>query len=92
VRESDIEKAFVDQAELAGLECIKLTAPPLGIPDRLLIMRDGRCAFIEFKAPGQTPNSNQAYWLLRLTGLGHQATWFDGRDEALDWLDGVSNG
>ena len=50
-KESPLEKQLVDRVKFAGGECWKLTPPPIGIPDRLVILPGGFVAFAEVKRP-----------------------------------------
>jgi hypothetical protein len=44
-----------------------------GLPDRLLLLPGGRCAFVEVKVPAGTVRATQLMWLARLRSLGFQA-------------------
>jgi hypothetical protein len=57
VLERDVDRAFVRAAKRAGLVAVKLTGGAhgslLGLPDRLVLGKGGRCAFVEMKKPGE---------------------------------------
>ena len=54
MRESDIEKAFVEAIREAGGCALKLTSQTMnGLPDRLVLLFPGKTAFVELKAPGK---------------------------------------
>ncbi|MCB1865157.1 MAG: VRR-NUC domain-containing protein [Chromatiales bacterium] len=58
-RESDIEAAITQYAEVHGWWQCKFTSPSFrGVPDRIFI-RKGRHVFIELKAPGETASPQQ---------------------------------
>lgn len=51
MRESAIERYLVQQVTKHGGLCIKVTSPGLiGMPDRLVVPRDGNMFFVELKA------------------------------------------
>lgn len=54
MRESKVEKAFVDAVKTAGGKAMKFTSQTMnGVPDRLVLLPCGKCAFVELKAPGK---------------------------------------
>lgn len=54
-------------AESKGILCYKFVSPGRrGVPDRLLIDRDGRSFFIEFKQPGGAVRPEQMREIERL--------------------------
>lgn len=54
MRESTIEKAFVDAVHAEGGMAMKFTSQTMnGVPDRLILFKIGKCAFVELKAPGK---------------------------------------
>lgn len=54
MRESKVEKAFVDAVKTAGGKAMKFTSQTMnGVPDRLVLLTCGKCAFVELKAPGK---------------------------------------
>lgn len=54
MRENEVEKAFVDAVKEAGGKAVKFTSQTMnGVPDRLVLLPCGKCAFAELKAPGK---------------------------------------
>ena len=54
MRENEVEKAFVDAVKEAGGAALKFTSQTMnGVPDRLVLFKIGKCAFVELKAPGK---------------------------------------
>lgn len=54
MRENEVEKAFVDAVKEAGGKAVKFTSQTMnGVPDRLVLLPCGKCAFVELKAPGK---------------------------------------
>lgn len=91
IRESSIERRVCDWAREHGFIVLKLSSPNAkGQPDRELL-RDGKAAFIEFKAPGKRPTALQEKWLADLRGAGFWAESFDSAPAAIRWLREVFN-
>ena len=84
--ESQIERRFDRWVREQGALCFKFTSPShRGVPDRLVIY-GGRCAFLEFKAPGLKPTKLQRYEIERLLNAGVWAgcvTSFEGAQEVV---------
>lgn len=69
--EREVEKALVHQVRKAGGIAPKLTSPATaGMPDRLIILPQGKVCFVEVKAPGKKPRPLQVRQMARLTNLG----------------------
>lgn len=71
MRESEVEKAFVDAVKEAGGQAMKFTSQTMnGVPDRLVLLMGGKCAFVELKAPGKQMRLLQRKRRLQLQALG----------------------
>lgn len=71
MRESEVEKAFVDAVKEAGGEAMKFTSQTMnGVPDRLVLLLGGKCAFVELKAPGKQMRLLQRKRRAQLQALG----------------------
>lgn len=69
--EKDIERHLRDGVKNMGGWCLKLVCPGFtGMPDRLILLRGGRLAFVELKRPGQRERQRQAFVQSRLRKLG----------------------
>lgn len=69
--ERQIEMALQRQAKKRGGRAVKFTSPGLdGVPDRLVLMPGGRCAFVELKAPGKKLRPLQEKRRTQLEALG----------------------
>lgn len=69
--EREVEKILVREVRKAGGIAPKLTSPAnAGMPDRLIILPQGKVYFIEVKAPGKKPRPLQLRQMDRLTQLG----------------------
>ena len=56
MREKTIERKLVQMVKAAGGIALKFTSPGYaGVPDRLVILPEGKIAFVEVKAPGMNP-------------------------------------
>ena len=68
--EKDIEQYLRKQVEKLGGWCLKITPPPEGIPDRLVLLPGGRSVWVELKRPGGQVRATQALVHKRLQKLG----------------------
>ena len=54
MRENEVEKQFVVAVRAVGGQALKFTSQTMnGVPDRLVLLIGGKCAFVELKAPGK---------------------------------------
>lgn len=71
MREKTIEQALVKAVKGRGGICPKFTSPGMdGMPDRLVLLPQGRIAFVEMKAPGKKPRPLQLHRHKELRQLG----------------------
>lgn len=69
--EKEIEDNFVLFARTLGVKAIKFIDPSsTGAPDRMILIPGGNILFIEFKAPGETPDPKQVQYHKELRELG----------------------
>lgn len=69
--ESALERRLAARAKISGGWAIKITSPAqAGLPDRLVIKRDGRVVWVELKTPRGRVSAIQAKVHTRLRGLG----------------------
>ena len=71
MREKVIEHHLVMETEKAGGKAVKLVSPSFaGMPDRLILLADGKMGFVEVKAPGKKarPLQESRHGLLRSLG------------------------
>ena len=84
--ESVVEKKVCAWAVEQGIMTFKFTpAGRRGWPDRQFIF-DGRCAFIEFKAEGETIRPLQLHCLELLHDAGIPAIWTSKYEESIEFL------
>lgn len=72
MREKTTEQKLVKTVKDAGGLALKFTSPGFdGMPDRIVLMPDGRCGFVEVKAKGRKPRPLQLarHGMLRKLGF-----------------------
>ena len=71
MRENEVEKQFVEAVRAAGGQALKFTSQSMnGVPDRLVLLLGGKCAFVELKAPGKQMRILQRKRRQQLEALG----------------------
>lgn len=74
MREKTVESKFTSAVTAKGGLAVKFTSPGFnGMPDRLVMFPGGRIAFVEVKAPGETPRPLQRLRIRTLRRLGFKA-------------------
>lgn len=80
--EKNIENKLTTAVEKAGGIAPKFVSPSLrGMPDRLVLLPDGVFAFVELKAPGESPRPLQKARHRKLRSLGFKVYVIDSIDE-----------
>ena len=72
MREREVEQKLVKAVKNSGGICPKFVSPGFdGMPDRIILLPDGKFAFAELKAPGEKPRPLQLarHRLLRKLGF-----------------------
>lgn len=96
MREKQIEQKLTEEVRKSGGLALKFISPGRnGMPDRLVLMPEGRMAFVELKAPGQKPRKLQLRWHARLRTLGFPVYVLDDPEEIpalVEKIRGGSNG
>lgn len=86
MRERDIERRFTATVKQAGGIALKFTSPGQdGFPDRLVLLPEGRIAFVEVKATGKAPRVLQLRRHEQLRRLGFKVYVLD-RPEQIDQI------
>ena len=71
MRENEVEKRFVAAVRAVGGQALKFTSQSMnGVPDRLVLLIGGKCAFVELKAPGKQMRILQRKRRQQLEALG----------------------
>jgi hypothetical protein len=84
LRESAIEATLVSAVKALGGLALKLVSPGLvGVPDRMILSRNGKVLFVEVKAPGRKPTVIQQRRHEQLRDLGFSVRIVDSKVEAL---------
>lgn len=90
MKEKLIEQALVKAVKQKGGLCLKLTSPSIvGIPDRLVLLRDGCVGFVEVKTTGKKPRKVQAKRMELLKQLGFKAFVLDSLDDIPTLMDEI---
>ena len=78
MREKSIEQKLVREVKAAGGICPKVVCPGYdGMPDRMVLLPDGRLGFVEVKAPGKKPRPLQTARHQMLEHLGFKVYVLD---------------
>jgi len=93
MRERDIERRFVAAVKQVGGIAPKFTSPGQdGFPDRLVLLPEGRIAFVEVKATGKKPRALQLRRHEQLRRLGFKVYVLDGPEQINQILGDMRNG
>ena len=85
--EASIERAFATRMKKVGVDTIKLNVQGnRGVPDRLVLLPNGRVVFVEFKRPGERLRPLQAHWHNKLESMGFIVLVFDDTDTAARYV------
>ena len=78
MREKTIEQKLTRAVKARGGICPKLVCPGMaGMPDRLVLLPDGKLGFVEVKAPGEKPRPLQTARHRILEWLGYRVYVLD---------------
>ena len=78
MREKQLEHIFLMALRRVGGLALKFVSPGFsGVPDRLVLIPDGKVAFVEVKAPGQHPRPLQTARHRQLRQLGFKVYVLD---------------
>lgn len=87
MRETVIEKRFRIEIEKRGGKALKwVSHGNNGVPDRIVILPDGRTIYVELKAPGKPLEPLQEYWARKLRKMGHEVWKIDRHSDIDDFL------
>lgn len=93
VAESKIEHELVMEVRNRGGMCPKFVSPGMdGMPDRLVLLRDGKAAFVEVKAPGKKPRKLQLRRDVQLRSRGYKVYVLNDPDKIPAILDEIEGG
>lgn len=78
MRESKIEKSLKNKIQNMGGIALKFISPGMaGIPDRIVLIPNGKVVFVELKAPGKTMRPLQLKRKSQLEYLGFKVYLID---------------
>ena len=78
MREKQIEQRLVKAVKAQNGMCPKLVSPGTdGMPDRMVLLPDGKLSFVEVKAPGEKPCPLQIRRHEQLRQLGFRVAVLD---------------
>jgi hypothetical protein len=81
MRERDIEKYLREQVKKIKGIAYKFESPGhAGVPDRLVLIPNGKMTFIELKAPGKKPTALQLAQHRKITKLGFPVLVIDSKE------------
>ena len=93
MRECEIESKLRDAVKSTGGVCWKFTSPgTAGVPDRIILMPQGKLAFVETKAPGEKPRALQLSRHRLLKTLGFKVYVLDSKEDIQKIIEEVQNG
>ena len=88
--EKHIERKLTDAIKSRDGMALKQTGMA-GIPDRLVLLPNGKCAFVELKAPGEKPRKLQKIRMKQLRKLGLKTYVVDGVEQIGGVLDEIQS-
>ena len=90
MREKEIEKKLTQMVKKADGICPKLVSPGFdGMPDRMVLLPNGRICFVEVKAPGEKPRPLQLSRHRLLRRLGFRVYVLDDAEQIGGILDEI---
>lgn len=92
MKESEIESRLVRGVKKLGGKAYKFVSPGnAGVPDRLIITKDGRCIFVELKTESGRLSEIQKARIREMRGLNAEVVVLRGRDDVEDFLDALKS-
>lgn len=93
MREKDIERILVTGIQKLGGVAFKFTSPGNdGVPDRLIVMPNGKVCFVELKQEKGRLSGLQKIQIARLQDLGHYVGVLYGAEEVRVFLKQMESG
>jgi len=90
--EKEIEKYLREQVKKLGGVAYKFVSPGnVGVPDRLVLLPNGKIIFIELKQLGKKPSKNQEMQIKRIRNLGFKVLVLDSKEKINQLLGGGAN-
>ena len=93
MRERQVEQSLVKAVKARGGICPKFVSPGLsGVPDRLVLMPNGKMGFVEVKAPTKKPRALQLYRIKQFRDLGFKYFVLDDVEQIPTLIDEIGGG
>ena len=90
MNEKSIEKKLKDDGKAAGGLALKFVSPgTAGVPDRIVLMPEGKMAFAELKAPGKKMRPLQLKRKKQLQALGFRVYCIDRPEQIGGMIDEI---
>jgi hypothetical protein len=90
MREKFTERKLVDAVKKAGGICPKFVSPGLdGMPDRIVLLPNGKIGFVEVKAAGKVPRALQLRRHEQLQRLGFKVFILDRAEQMGEIIDEI---
>lgn len=88
--EKQIEQNLRIKVKSIGGLALKFVSPGMvGVPDRIVLLPDGRIYFVELKAPGKKPSPKQVKMAQILASLGHQVRVIDSMESVKEFINEI---
>ena len=88
--EKQLEYLFLTEVKRVGGLALKFVSPGFaGVPDRLVLIPDGKIGFVEVKAPGQHPRPLQTARHKQLRKLGFKVYVLDNPQKIPEIIKGI---
>lgn len=91
MQEARIESYFKNQIEKIGGKAFKLTSPgTTGLPDRMVLLPEGKIIFAELKAPGKKLRPLQVHRVNQIRALGFRVDVINSKEDVDKFVRSVS--
>lgn len=91
MQESQIERRLAQGVKAKGGMCMKFTSPGLpGVPDRIVLLPDGRVIFIELKTKSGRLAAVQRWVISAMRARGADVRVLHGLDQVKSFLEEVT--
>ena len=92
-REREVEKYLVDKLKSVGLECLKFIPDQAnGMPDRVVLLSEGRVVWVELKTEGGRTSSLQKYRHKQLREAGQLVAVVWNKEQVDELVERLSGG
>ena len=90
MKERDIERKLVMETVRRRGVALKFVSPGcIGVPDRIVMLPDGKMGFVELKAPGKKPRPIQVRRIQQMRKMGFKVFVIDDAEQIGSVLDAI---